>query len=230
MRAELVERIVWDEVCSLLSDPDRLLAMAGLHLAKGAAAIASGADDLGAIDRHIARLEKAAGARLSHLLADGLDTAVAAHAAKGLTDQLAAAKAHRAQVVAWQGANVEARDRSRRVLELAEQAERILPDADIATKRRVLALLDVQVHVNGWERCETCSGTGWVSKFAPGDVPRTESGRPGVFCGIVCPTCQRHRSIPRFVIEGTVPEVGLQTTLDTPDAARMPFRVVGGDR
>ena len=71
-------------------------------------AISSGADDLDAIDRRIARLEKAAGTRLSHLLADGLDPAVAAHAARGLNDQLAAAKAHRAQVVASEGANVEA--------------------------------------------------------------------------------------------------------------------------
>ncbi len=227
VRGELVEKIVWEEDCALLSNPDRLMAMAGLHLAKGAATINSGAADIAAIDRRINRLEKAAGAKLSKLLADGLDPAIAAHAAQSLTDQLAAAKAHRAQVITWQGANLEARDRSRHLLDLAEQAERILPAADTATKRQVLALLDVQVQVSGWEPCETCTGTGWISKYQPGQAPRAESGLPRVFCGIVCPTCHRHRWMPRFTIEGTIPEIGLHTAPETQDSARLPFKVVG---
>src|SRR5262249_31969393 len=132
------------------------------------------------------------------------------------------------QVMDWQNANLQVTERSRRLMQLAGQAERILPDADPATKRRVLELLDVRVHVTGWERCDTCDGTGWVSKFRPGDVPKTPSGRPAAFCGVECRTCQRHRHVPSFEIEGTVPEVDLQPALTTPETSRLPFKVVAG--
>lgn len=225
VRADDIEHRVWAEVCNLLADPARLLAMAGLHLARTKRAAAGNDEDLAAIDRRITRLEKAAGEKLSRLLADGLDPAIAAHTAKGLGEELDAARNHRQQVAAWQATNSDRQNRARRLVQLAEQARTLLPDADTATKRRVLNLLEVRVSITGWQACTVCDGVGYVSK--PGGHDTRGTGRPRGNADRICPACRRHRLVPNLVVEGMVPEADLDTG-PSEEAPRWPFKVVGG--
>jgi site-specific DNA recombinase len=229
IRAQLVEDAVWAEICALLSNPARLLSMAGLHLTRGASALATSADDLAAMDRRIARLEKAAGERLSRLLADGLDPAVASHTAKGLTDELIAARKHRQQMAAWLTTNAERRDRTHRLMELAQRAQQILPVADTGTKQRILSILAVRVQVECWEPCSACNGIGYLSTSRRDAVAQSDPSRKRGNADTICPTCRRHRWLPRFVIEGMVPEADLDTGNSSETPRRWPFRVVGGD-
>jgi site-specific DNA recombinase len=224
VRAEHVEDAVWAEVSALLVDPDRLLGMAGLHLDANSASYAANDDDLAALDRKIARLEKAGGDQISRLLRDGLDPAIAAHATRNLTDQLTAARTRRQRLVNWQATNADRHNRTARLLELADQARQNLPDADRRTRMRVIALLDIHVTVTGWEPCGTCGGSGWK----PSGWTRAKKHEVRAkMKPTVCPECLRHRWLPHLVIEGTVPEADLNTITAPIDAERWPFRVVG---
>ena len=223
IRAEYVEEKVWAEVCKLLGDPERLLSMAGLHLARAQASVENSGEDLSAIDRRIVRLEKAAGAKLSRMLAEGLDPAIAGEVAKQLSEELEATRRHRKQIAAWQVANTDREQRAQRLAELAAQAREVLPAADTETKSRILALLEVRVQVLRWEPCPTCHGVGYISRPAPKTTARP--GRNKGNADKTCPTCRRHRHLPVLEIEGMVPEADLD---DTPgDSVCWPFRVAG---
>ena len=224
VRVEHVEAAVWTEVAALLADPDRLLAMAGMHLDAHTSSYGSNDDDLAALDRKIGRLEQAAGDQISRLLSNGLDPGIAAHAARNLTEQLAVSRTRRQRLVEWQAKNADRRNRTARLLEIVGQARRMLPNADRHTKARVIALLDINVTVTVWERCATCNGTGW--KPSGWTRPKKHEVRPKMK-PTVCPECQRHRWLPGLVIEGTVPEADLNATTPPGDAERWPFKVVG---
>lgn len=176
--AEHVETEVWTQVCELLSDPGRLMAMAGLRLARGQSDTTANDEDLATIDRRIARLEKAAGEQLSRLLVQGIDPAVISHAANDLQQELAAVRRRRTQIAAWQAVNADRRCRAERLGELAAQARQTLPVADHATKARILDLLDVKIRVVDWQPCPTCHGVGYISKPAPPTAQSTRRRRP----------------------------------------------------
>ena len=224
IRAEHVEEKVWGEVCNLLADPDRLLNLAGLHLSRTQTTVDGSGEDLSAIDRRITKLEKAAGEKLSRMLADGLDPAIAGETAKQLGEQLEATRRHRKQVAAWQAANTDRRERAGRLVELAEQARQVLPVAGAQTKARILALLEVRVQVLRWETCPACAGIGYISKPAP--KTQTRPGRPRGNADKICPQCRRQRALPVLSIEGMVPEAELGAA--PADSARWPFRLAGG--
>lgn len=224
VRADHAETFVWEQVCALLTDPDRLMAMAGLRLARGENDVAANNEDLTVLDRRIARLEKAAGEQLSRLLVEGVDPAVISHAAKDLDHELASARRRRHQVASWQAANADSRNRAARLAELATQARQILPVADHATKTRILDLLDVKVHVEGFQPCPHCNGIGYISNPAPATTDRP--GRNRGNADKICPTCRRHRWLPQLSVEGTVPDTDLQVSAD--DSIRWPFKLVSG--
>ena len=228
VRAETADEAVWGEVLKLLSDPARLAAMAGVNL-DNSGERRSKVDDLAALDRRIASLETAGGHKLSVLLASGLDPAVAAETARSLTDQLDTARALRDRVASEIAGRDDRRDRLTRLQELSKGAKRKLRQADFATRRRIVELLDLRVYVEAWDTCATCEGTGWVSRFAPGAAP---TGEERTICAKICPTCLRHRALPRLSIEGSVPDADLDTHLDTHpalDALRWPFRLAERD-
>lgn len=223
VRAELADSVVWSEVEAILSEPARLMAMAGLELGRAEESCALGNEDLAGIDHRIARLTKAGGEQVAKLLSAGLDPMIAQQAVASLNEDLVAAKAQRRRVAAWLGANADRMDQRRRIWDLAAGAAQSLPHADMPTRQRVLELLEVQVQVVSWESCETCRGTGWIPVRTPEQVARKVVLRSGH--APACPQCHAFRRIPVLEIAGVVPDVSsLHQELD-PNVARWPFRL-----
>jgi hypothetical protein len=87
-----------------------------------------------------------------------------------------------------------------------------LPDAraaaalDNPAKQVVLDVLDVTVHVTGYDTCPTCHGTGY-QPIPPGYGRHWPPG---------CPTCHRLREIPRFTVQITRPHTARTTTRTAP--------------
>lgn len=220
----LADRVVWSEVAAVLSDPARLLAMAGLELDRAEAGLELDNEDLAAIDRRIARLAKAAGSEVAKLLGAGLDPMVAGHALASLHEDLATARAQRERVVAWQATNAQRADRRQRLWELAASAAATLPDADMATKYRILELLEVQVSVTGWELCAECEGKGSFGVKGVGGLGSRQTGQRAT----PCPACNAHRYVPSFEIAGVLPEVcSLEdSAAKVAETQRWPFTMV----
>ena len=85
------------------------------------------AEDLTALDHKIARLEKAAGEKLSKALAAGVDPKIAVAAGKDLADQIQEARAQRAKVAAWAADAADRRSRGDLLTKIAaESAEALL--------------------------------------------------------------------------------------------------------
>lgn len=227
VRAEIVEDAVWAEIVSLLCDPARLAALAGVALERTTQAAAHDAGKLAALDRRIAALERAAGDKLSRLLAEGLDPMVAAEAAKELTDRLTAARARREQVAAWLHANQADVERAGALMAMVELALSMLPEADRPTKRRVIELLDIRVTVTGWNRCTYCDGKGLLPNPARPAKRRRNIGADRL-AAVICPTCHRHRWFPKLEITGVVPQGDLEIPAPAGNSERWPFRVVPG--
>jgi hypothetical protein len=222
VRADVADEVVWDEVRRILGDPNRLLALAEVAADEVEEAGDTADTDLAAIERRIARLERASGEQLAKALAAGVDPVVAQHAAEALHRELDDAKRNRSRLIAWQAANAERADRRKRLWELAGRAQATLAGADIITKQRVLDLLEVRVTVTGWFECETCSGKGLLAVKEAGEEPQRVRGRTGR----VCPTCHRHRWIPHLGIEGVVPDVSsLNPDRVDPTVTGWPFRI-----
>ena len=218
--ASSLEGVVWAEVVSVLTSPERLLALAETALTARPYLEANEDDDLAALDRRIRRIENALGAKVAELLRRGMDVAVVNVATSELESELARLNEHRSLVTAWHNASRDQSDRLQRLWRLAQHAEEVLADADPALQRRVLDLLDVRVRVTGWERCEACDGRGFVpAGFQPGT-------RSSGATGVSCPTCKRHRFVPVIEISGVVPETSsLDSGTRDPAAVVYPFRV-----
>jgi len=78
VHAEDLEAVVWVAVRSVLADPWMLLSLAEERVEHSSAVGEAQAEDLGALDRRIARMERTAGERLAEALAAGVDPKVAA--------------------------------------------------------------------------------------------------------------------------------------------------------
>jgi hypothetical protein len=217
----LVDSVVWSEVQAVLTDPARLLAMAGLELDRAEAASIEN-EDLAAIDRRIVRLSKAAGEQIAKLLGAGLDPMVAQHALASLHEDLATARGQRERVAAWQATNAQRADRRQGLWDLAASAVAMLPGADMATKYRILDLLEVQVAVTGWEPCSTCDAKGSFGVKGVGGLASRQAGQRGR----PCPSCNAHRYVPSFEIAGVVPEVCSLEAVPLTQAQRWPFTMV----
>ncbi|MFP5317189.1 MAG: recombinase family protein [Acidimicrobiia bacterium] len=218
--ADSLESVVWSEVLSVLTDPDRIVALAQTALdARGPAEAVEG-EDIHALDRRIARLERALGSTVADLLRRGMDPAVITVASAELDADLVRLREHRARVATWQEVTREKADRMQRLWELARRARELLATPTPEMQRRILDLLDVRVRVVGWELCELCAGRGFVSA---GFDARS---RPRGSTGVVCASCRRHRFVPVIEIAGVVPD---QVSLDPGDcvlaAGTYPFQI-----
>jgi len=191
VHADDVEAEVWRVVSQALSKPGLLLTLAEEQAKTAASAVEVSDVDLAALDRKIARLERAAGERLAQALAAGVDPKVAVAAQASLQDELAAAREQRKQVAAWAADASERSSRSETLASIAEQAGRALcSEGNVAEKQRVLDALGVRVTVTGWVTCESCGGSGRLKGAGPNRMCRDCHG-------------MRHKS--RIEIEGIIP-------------------------
>ncbi len=191
VHASDLEDLVWSAVANALSDPELLLAFAEDQAELAAASQEVSAEDLTALDHKIARLEKAAGEKLSKALAAGVDPKIAVAAGKDLADQIQEARAQRAKVAAWATDAADRRSRGDLLTKIAaESAEALLGRGDVTAQQQVLAALDIRVTVTGWTSCETCFGKG-----------KQTGGRVGASC----PECHGMRRKAQVEVHGTVP-------------------------
>jgi len=164
VHADDVEELVWGVVTKALSDPAKLLSLARAQAQISAEETKTTSVDLAALDRKIARLERAAGEQLAKALAAGADPKVAAAAAAELQAELNATRQQRAVVAAWVASASERRTRAQRLSDIAQEAtEALKASGNVPAKQKVLSALDINVTVTGWEACGTCNGKGRLS-------------------------------------------------------------------
>lgn len=190
VHADDLEALVWRVVTDALSKPDMLLALAEEQAQVSATASDINQDDLAALDRKIARLERAAGEQLAKALAAGADPKVAAIAAVSLNEEIEAGRERRKALAAWAANVAQRRSRADVLAGIANDAARaLLADGNIAAKQRILEALSVEVTVTGWRACPSCGGTGRL-KGANAEM---------------CSDCHGMRRIAEVEIEGAIP-------------------------
>lgn len=190
LNADRVEALVWGEVTDLLSQPERLIAMAEEYLGVRGAEVEVERDQLGVIDRKIADLESAVATAAVQCLKAGLDAVAITQATDQLNDELVALRAHRKQLAEWQADTAGRSDRMRRLWELADVAHDRLRSMTRTERKAVIDLLDINVTIKEWVDCETCGGKGRV--------------RTGVSGGSPCPACAGARRSATLLIEGSI--------------------------
>jgi DNA invertase Pin-like site-specific DNA recombinase/transposase len=154
---QALESRVWTEVCKLLSDPERVAAMA----ADWAEAAQSGHVDhkarINSLAEQIEDTEEtititmgsaAKQARRRGLKGREAEAAVE-RALKSLNEELASLEAQKAEAEAWQQDTLVAAQRGRDLQELARVARKRLHDMTKAQQAEVLALLDARVTILG---------------------------------------------------------------------------------
>ncbi len=220
IHAANVEARVWSATHDMLTDPERLLALAGVA---ESAHHASGPDDLAAINRKIRRIETALGSTIIQLVTTGTDPTAIQYATRQLEDELERLKAHRDRVVSWTAARDTQSDHARRLLALADTARDALAHAEDNLRRDIIHLLDIRVRVTGTTPCQSCSGKGLVGA----DPETAGSGRGRT--GRICPTCARFRRVPLIEISGAIPDTATLQHSETATAtSAMPFRLIHG--
>ncbi len=148
--AEAVERAVWEAVSGVLSEPERLVAMAQDFLGLRDQRVGVERDQLAVTDGKIAGLEKAVATAYAQAFKGGLDGPALEAATGQLSTELAALRRHRDQMEAWQADAAAESDRMRRLRELADVAHRRMHSMSLEEKAAVLDLLDVRVFVAGY--------------------------------------------------------------------------------
>lgn len=145
--ADAADSAVWAAVLDLLTDPDRLLAMARerLGMLEGAQEVTT--DALAAAEAAVERTQGALAQGAARCIAMGLDEPTMAATLAELRAQHLAAVEHRATVAAISQETAQARDRMTTAQRLAEVARDRLVNADAALQGRVLGLLDVRAEV-----------------------------------------------------------------------------------
>jgi len=193
VHAEDLEAAVWGAVRSVLADPGMLLGLAEERVEHSSAVGDAQAEDLGTLDRRIARMERTAGERLAEALAAGVDPKVAAVASVKLSEEIDQLRRRRALAASWAAHNEIRRSRAEMVAELASQAAQALDgEPGIPERRRVFEVLEVAVQVTGWVACGSCGGSG-----------RRRGGRAGQSC----PDCHGMRQKAVVDLTGSLPAV-----------------------
>lgn len=224
LRRDTIDAAVWAQVVNLLSDPESLMAGAADAIQVASAGQDVGGDDLAALDRRIAKLERAAGEDLARMLRSGVDPVVAQHAEAILGGELAGLREHRRKVASWLRLNSERTNRAERLWQLANRAAEMLSDPTDQARRSVVEALDIQVVLHGWNDCAACGG----SRFVP---IHYEGGRPrGAPRRVACPTCHRTGRAPIWSMTGEVPNELPASPAVPAEAAGQgwPFRVISG--
>lgn len=223
--ADTVERMVWDEVVRVLSDPDELQARAEQVLAK--IDRSQQGDDVALLKRRASKAEADLAAAFAKGIRLGLDDEALRHATDQFAAELETARRRLSQAEAWAATAADTRSRVERIWDLAASARRQLDTTDIHTRRRFLEVLGVQVRVCELVTCPTCGGAGLIS-VVPESEPVSGKRERGRVVVQVCPACRRTRTLPVLSITGAIPDASSLGKQPAVEAASYPFSVVAG--
>jgi hypothetical protein len=145
--ADDIEQAVWREVAGLLREPERLLQLASAYFSERADQTSVEDGQLADVERRIANLEEAVGARAADALRAGLSHDVIRRAVAQLESELDALRRHRAELYAWAEQVAAESERMAGLARLAEVAHKRLDTMSAVERRAVLDLLDVRVAV-----------------------------------------------------------------------------------
>jgi hypothetical protein len=187
--AEHVEARVWQAVTDLLSEPERLTAMAADYLALRGQQMGAERDQLGTVTAKITKLERALTETVVSYAREGLPAEAVRAATEALSAELDELRRHRDQLERWRVTNADTSATMRRLWELAETAQARMGTMTLDERVKLLALLDVKVTVTAVETCGECGGAAKVG------------GRRG---GYRCPSCRGLRAHTALRVEGTV--------------------------
>jgi DNA invertase Pin-like site-specific DNA recombinase len=145
IQADWLEATVWAEVTTLLSDPERLLALAEKSLARRRGELHAEAVEISDLERRLAAAKRQ---RTNIVLAEAATGPEAiAGALAEVTADIDKLEAMRAQARAWAAANAERATLVRDLGRLAEAAREVLADPTLEEQREVFARLDVRVQL-----------------------------------------------------------------------------------
>jgi site-specific DNA recombinase len=147
IRADDIEFVVWEQVCDLLSRPERLVALAEEYLGLRGQQIEVERDEHEEATQKVAALDRAIQNVLVTSARAGLAPADIEAAVTDLTRERDALRRHLAMIEQWRTESQHASSKMRRLWELAEQAHQRLPNMTLLEQKQVLDLLDVRVTV-----------------------------------------------------------------------------------
>ncbi len=146
-RAEDIEYVVWEQVCEVLSKPERLIALAEEYLSLRGQQIEFERDSIADLDAQIANQEKVLTEHVAEAVKAGLPANVIQDVTAQLTAELDALKRHRSMLDSWREESARESHRKRRLWELAEGAHNRLPHMGDEERKEMLDLLDIRVTV-----------------------------------------------------------------------------------
>jgi DNA invertase Pin-like site-specific DNA recombinase len=138
IRTDDIEHVVWEQVCDLLSRPERLVSLAEEYLGLRGNQIEVERDEYEETQKKVADLDKQIKNALVFNLKAGLGSPDIEAAIKDLTGERDALKRHLAMIEAWRADSAQASKRMRRLWELAEQAHKRLPTMSPVEQKQVL--------------------------------------------------------------------------------------------
>jgi DNA invertase Pin-like site-specific DNA recombinase len=145
--AGAVDDAVWQQVLVLLTDPDRLMALARERLGMLQGAQVVEADALQDAERAVARAQNAVAQGATRCITMDLDDATMEATLANLREQHRQSVQHRDMVAAMSQETVAAKARMVTAQELAHVARNRLQHADRALQAKVFALLDVRATI-----------------------------------------------------------------------------------
>lgn len=147
IRADDIEEVVWEQVCDLLSKPERLLDLAEQFLGLHSSQREVERDGLEETEAKLRDIEKAIKNLLVTSAKAGLEPQDIGEAVAELTGERDALRRHLAMIASWQVESARESERMRRLVALADQAHQRLPQMTPEEQKEVLDLLDVRVTI-----------------------------------------------------------------------------------
>jgi DNA invertase Pin-like site-specific DNA recombinase len=147
LHAEDIEYVVWEQVCDVLSQPERLLSLAEEYLGLRGQQVEFERDSVADLDAQIAKQEKVLTENVVEAVKAGQSASVIQSVTAQLTNELDALRRHRKMLDSWREESARESQRMRHLWELAEGAHKRLPHMSPQEQKEMLDLLDVRVTV-----------------------------------------------------------------------------------
>jgi site-specific DNA recombinase len=147
IRADDVEVVVWEQVCDLLSRPERLLELAETYLGLRSSQLEVERDGIEDTQRKLRETERGIKNVLLTSAKAGLEPQEIEEAVAELTRERDALRRHLAMIETWQQESARESERMRNLWSLADEASRRLPEMSLEEQKEVLDLLDVRVTI-----------------------------------------------------------------------------------